>query len=196
MYPEGSSLDGCFTDMHISQYNEPLPSQSPSLPGLLEHVGPQETLPAASDQTPQLGRFLLTQRAGKVQLRVVHQHVFANSEDERMATATTTPPSLATACPSLSSSARAPAMAAEPHLIKLHNSATNSAASFSPREPARSNCARRGSTSIAGGGAPTRVVHQHVFANSEMGGAPCSKICFRMNCQKTLRIGRYNTSDS
>ena len=99
---------------------QPPPSQSPSLPGPLVHVGPQETLPAAS----------------------------------------------------------------EPHIIKLHNSATNSAASSSPREPARSNCARRGSTSIAGGGAPTPVVHQHVFANSEMGGAPCSEICFRMNCQK------------
>ncbi|EED89023.1 predicted protein [Thalassiosira pseudonana CCMP1335] len=99
---------------------QPPPSQSPSLPGPLVHVGPQETLPAASER----------------------------------------------------------------HIIKLHNSATNSAASFSPREPARSNCARRGSTSIAGGGAPTPVVHQHVFANSEMGGAPCSEICFRMNCQK------------
>ena len=67
-----------------------------------------------------------------------------------------------------------------PRAIKLHNSA----ASFSPREPARSNCARRGSTSIAGGGAPTLVVHQHVFANSEMGGAHCSEMCFRMKCKK------------
>ena len=36
--------------------------------------------------------------------------------------------------------------------------------------------------STAGGGAPTWVV----FANSEMGGAPCSEMCFRMKGQKLL----------
>jgi hypothetical protein len=94
------------------------------------------------------------------------------------------PPSQSHSLPGLLEQHRAAGAASKQHLIKLHNWAMNLAASFSPREPARSNCARCGSTSIAGGGAPTLVVHQHVFANSEMGGAHCSEMCFRMKCKK------------